>query len=89
VNEPEASPQSQTLSRELSVFLIQFSVGLHKAATYPTDHPVVKEAIESVYLQLIALLTESDMLAIGVARNQLIVEGAATDPQNAVLAELA
>ena len=89
MNEPEASPQSQTLSRELSVFLIQFSVGLHKAATYPTDHPVVKEAIESVYLQLIALLTESDMLAIGVARNQLIVEGAATDPQNAVLAELA
>ncbi len=89
MNQPEASPQSQTLSRELSVFLVQFSVGLHKAATYPANHPVVKEAIESVYLQLLALLTECDMLAMGVARNQLIVEGAATDPQNAVLAELA
>ena len=89
MNQPEASPQSQTLSRELSVFLVQFSVGLHKAATYPSNHPVVQEAINSAYLQLLALLTERDLLALGVARNQLIVEGAATDTQSAVLSELA
>lgn len=89
MNQPEVSPQGQTLSRELSVFLVQFSVGLHKTATYPPDHPVVKEATESVFTQLQALLSERQMLAMGVARNQLIVEGAATDPQSAVLAELA
>ncbi len=89
MNQPEASPQSQTLSRELSVFLVQFSVGLSKAATYPANHPVVKEATESAYTQLLALLSERDMVAMGVARNQLIVEGAATDPHSAVLAELA
>lgn len=89
MNEPEASPKAQTLSREISVFLVQLSVGLHKAATYPTNHPVVNEATESVYTQLLALLSERDMLAMGVARNQLIVEGVATDPHSAVLSELA
>lgn len=71
------------------MFLVQFSIGLHKTATYPPNHPVVKEATESVYTQLQALLSERQVLAMGVARNQLIVEGAATDPQSAVLAELA
>lgn len=89
MNQPEAAPQGQTLSRELSVFLVQFSVGLSKTATYPANHPVVKEATESAYTQLLALLSERDMLAMGVARNRLIVEGAATDPQSALLAELA
>jgi hypothetical protein len=79
VNQPDASPQDQTLSRELSVFLVQFSVGLHKAGAYPPNHPVVREAIESIYVQLLALLTERDTLAIGVARDQLLVDGMATD----------
>ncbi|TDJ57437.1 MAG: hypothetical protein E2O47_00090 [Gemmatimonadetes bacterium] len=89
MNQPEASSQDQTLSREVSVFLVQFSIGLHKTATYPPNHPVVREATESVYTQLQALLSERQMLAMGVARDQLIVEGVATDPQSAVLAELA
>ena len=89
MNQPGASPQDQTLSRELSVFLVQFSVGLHKAGAYPPNHPVVREAIESVYVQLLALLTERDTLAIGVAHDQLLVDGMATDSHTSVLAELA
>jgi len=89
VNQPETSPQNQTLSREISVFLVQLSVGLHKASTYPTNHPVVGEAIESTYVQLLALLTERDTLAIGVARDQLVIDNMATDPKTSVLAELA
>jgi len=78
-----------TLSRELSVFLVQLSVALHKFATYPAKHPVVETAVDSVYLQLTGLLQHRETLALGVARNQLIVEGAATEPENPVLSELA
>lgn len=89
MSQSESSPQSQTLSRELSVFLVQLSIGLHKFGTYPAGHPVVDEAIDSVYLHLLALLTERDHLALGIARQQLIVDGAATDPNSPVLNELA
>ena len=68
---------------------MQFSVGLHKCATYPPQHPVVVSAGESAFLQLIALLSERESLALGVGRNQLIIEGAATDTSSAVLTELA
>lgn len=81
--------ESKTLSRELSVFLIQLSIGLHKYGTYPKGHPVIDNAAGAVYAGLAALLGSREALAVGVARDQLIVEGAATDPDNAVLRELA
>lgn len=81
--------ESKTLSRELSVFLIQLSVGLHKYGTYPKGHPVIGHAANAVYAGLGTLMTDRDALAVGVARDQLIVEGAATDPDNAVLRDLA
>jgi hypothetical protein len=89
MNQPEVSPPSEVLSRELSAFLIQFSVALHKTAAYPGEHPVVKDAIELVYRLLLALQSERKLVAIGVARNQLIVDNMATDPRNPVLEELA
>lgn len=85
----ERPAESKTLSRELSVFLIQLSIGLHKYGTYPKGHPVLENAAGAVYAGLAALLLSRDALAVGVARDQLIVEGAATDPDNAVLRELA
>ncbi len=81
--------EGKTLSRELSVFLIQLSIGLHKYGTYPKGHPVIENAAGAVFAGLAALLIHRDALAVGVARDQLIVEGAATDPDNAVLRELA
>jgi hypothetical protein len=89
VKQPEASQQPQTLSRELSVFLVQFSISLHKVGAYPANHPVVTESVESMYSKLVPLLAERGLLTLGVARNQLIVEGTATDPDSAVLADLA
>ena len=81
--------ESKTLSRELSVFLIQLSVGLHKYGTYPKGHPVIEHAANAVFSGLSALMSSREALAIGIARDQLIVEGAATDTDNAVLRELA
>ncbi|HRZ10399.1 MAG TPA: hypothetical protein P5319_10990, partial [Gemmatimonadales bacterium] len=85
----DRAAEGKTLSRELSVFLIQLSVGLHKYGTYPKGHPVIEHAASAVFSGLSALLQQRDGLAIGVARDQLIVEGAATDTENAVLRDLA
>jgi len=89
VAQTDRPAESQTLSRELSVFLIQLSVGLHKYGTYPKGHPVIDQAASAVFNGLQALLVHRESLAIGIARDQLVVEGVATDPDNPLLRELA
>jgi hypothetical protein len=89
VSHADRAAEGKSLSRELSVFLIQLSVGLHKYGTYPKGHPVIEHAASAVFAGLSALLLHRDGLSIGVARDQLIVEGAATDTENAVLRDLA
>jgi hypothetical protein len=84
-----AADERTVLSRELSVFLVQFSIALHKYATYPPGHPSLVTALESVIDRLRDLLREREMLAIGISRQQLLIEGVATDPANPVLRELA
>lgn len=78
-----------TLSRELSEFLIELSIALHKHAMYPADHPSLGPAAVGVLRRADALLRERASLSLGVARNQLVIEGVATDPRHPVLAELA
>ena len=38
--------EAATLSRELSDFLIEFSIGLHKNAIYPAGHPLRDSAAD-------------------------------------------
>jgi hypothetical protein len=78
-----------TLSRDLADFLVEFSIVLHKRAMYPLGHPHLQESIERFVTRLESLLAPRDLLAIGVARHQLIVAGVATDPRNALLSDLA
>lgn len=77
------------LPRELSDFLIEFSIALHKHAMYPEGHPTLAPSAEAVARRLLGLLTERGQLSLGVARDQLIIEGVATDPRHPVLHELA
>jgi hypothetical protein len=84
-----AGQERAALSRELSVFLVQFSIALHKNGAYPEGHPLLGSAVEAVTLRLHALLNQRPTLLIGVARNQLLIEGVATDPGNPVLRDLA
>jgi len=81
--------ESPTLSRELSVFLIQLSVGIHKYGTYPKGHPVIEHAAGAAYQGIVDLLAERGGLALGVARDQLLIDGVGTDPGNPLLRELA
>ncbi len=80
---------SAALSRELSDFLIAFSIGLHKNAIYPPGHPLLENTTVELSERLGALLKERASLSLGVARHQLIIEGVATDEANPVLRELA
>lgn len=87
---PASRPPVAALSRELSDFLVEFSITLNKHAIYPLRHPLLDIAIDGVANRLALLFDENrDSLSIGVARRQLIIEGVATDPLNPVLKELA
>jgi len=89
VSRPPASDERKVLSRELSVFLVQFSIALHKHSTYPPGHPQLATALDSVLDRLGDLFREREILSIGVSKQQLLIEGVATDSANPVLRELA
>lgn len=77
------------LARELADFLIELSIALHKHAMYPDGHPSLVPALSSVTSQLGDLLGQRGTLSLGVARDQLVIEGVATDSKNPVLRDLA
>jgi len=78
-----------SLSGELSDFLIELSAALQKYSMYPPGHPVLAPAAESVFSRLSLLLASHGSLSIGIAREQLIIEGVATDSSHALLRSLA
>jgi len=88
---PTAGPAAErkTLPRDLADFLIEFSIGINKYAMYPGGHPSLRPAAERVVNRLQTLLVERNSLSLGVARQQLVIEGVATDPKNPVLGDLA
>ncbi|HRN53668.1 MAG TPA: hypothetical protein PK788_09230, partial [Gemmatimonadaceae bacterium] len=62
---------------------------LHKNAIYPPGHPLLENTTAELSARLATLLRERAALSLGVARQQLIIEGVATDEGNPVLRELA
>ena len=86
---PPNRPERAALSRDLADFLIELSIALHKHALYPPDHPSLDPAAGAVVDRADLLLADRTTLALGVARNQLVIEGVATDPKHPVLRELA
>ncbi len=80
---------SAVLPRDLSDFVIELSIALHKHGMYPAGHPSLGVARSAVARRLDALLRERGSLALGVARHQLIIEGLATDSRNPLLQTLA
>ncbi len=86
---PISSGESAALSRDLADFLIELSIGLHKNSIYPPGHPLLDGAVRGVERRLTVLLDKRDSISLGVARNQLVIEGVATDPENPLLRELA
>jgi hypothetical protein len=77
------------LSRDLTEFLVELSIALHKHSMYPEGHPALEPAILGVIRRAESLLTERALIAFGVARRQLIIEGHSTDPSHPLLRRLA
>src|SRR2546429_4450993 len=86
---PAPSGERAALSRDLADFLIELSIALHKHAMYPEGHPSLAPAAAGVTRRAGLLLEDRATLSLGVARQQLVIEGVATDPKHPVLAELA
>src|SRR5437016_2161953 len=86
---PAASGERATLSRDLADFLIELSIALHKHAMYPEGHPSLAPAAAGLTRRAALLLEDRATVSLGVARNQLVIEGVATDPKHPVLRELA
>lgn len=84
-----AHGEGATLPRELADFLVELSIALHKHAIYPPGHPLLGGAIDGFMRRAGLLLTERPAISLGVARQQLVIEGVATDPEHPVLRELA
>jgi len=77
------------LSEELSEFLIELAIGLQKSGIYPPGHPMLEVVSAGLLERLEALLADRASIAMGVARQQLIIEGVATEASHPVLRELA
>ncbi|MDT8368069.1 MAG: hypothetical protein RQ745_02590 [Longimicrobiales bacterium] len=86
---PEGTAQRATLSREVIEFLIEFSIGVHRYAMYPPGHPSLRPAVENLVRRLARLFTSRRSVDIGVAQEQLVIEGVATDARHPVLSDLA
>src|SRR5438874_1481710 len=86
---PAPPGERATLSRDLADFLIELSIALHKHAMYPEGHPSLAPAAAGLTRRAALLLEDRATISLGVARNQLVIEGVATDPKHPVLRELA
>ena len=82
-------PERVTLSRDLSEFLVEFSIAVQKHAMYPGGHPSLGAAAAAVTGRAGWLLEARPVLVFGVALRQLIIDGVATDPNHPVLRRLA
>ncbi|MGQ0562793.1 MAG: hypothetical protein ACT443_13075 [Gemmatimonadota bacterium] len=83
------TPERMALSTELSEFLVEFSIALHRTSMYPAGHPSQDRSAGGVVQRLATLLADRASVSIGVARRQLVIEGVATDPRHPVLCSLA
>ena len=85
VLQPAAAPMAPPVVG----FLTHLAVALHKQRAYPASHPMRHAALAAAHQSLSALLQDSPALRIGVARHQLVVDDAVTDPAHFVIRDFA
>ena len=76
-------------SRELTEFLAELATALNKFGMYPLGHPSQAHAVARLPERLLPLLGDRGTLSLGVARDQLIIGGVATDRKHPLLRDLA
>lgn len=87
----ERDPVS-TVERAISeheTLLVEFATSLQKHTFYPKGHPIVMASAERLHAHLSDVLAEKNTLSIGVAKQQLLIEGEKTDDQHPILRDFA
>ncbi|HUK62073.1 MAG TPA: hypothetical protein VLV15_02030, partial [Dongiaceae bacterium] len=84
-----ATAATGTLDKRIVDFLLDFGVAVQKHAIYPPGHPQLTAAVERVMKRLDAAMVNNKPISLGIARTQVVIEGVATDPNNALMKELA
>ena len=82
-------PARVTFSKPFSDLLVEVSIALQKFVMYPDGHPLLEPTAAAVVRRAERIMEDRAMIAFGVARHQLIIEGVATDPRQPVLRRLA
>src|SRR4051812_15334961 len=90
-SQPEGPPRegATALSRDLGDFLVEFSIVLHTRSMYPPGHPHLQNSAVRFVNRMSSLLEGRDSVTLGVARHRLVIESVTTDPNNALVRELA
>jgi hypothetical protein len=86
---PSRGLNGSSLSRDLADFLVEFSIVLHKRSMYPGGHPHLQNSTTRFSNRMNALLDKRASVTLGVARHRLVIETVTTDPNNALLRDLA
>jgi hypothetical protein len=86
---PSRAQNAAALSRDLGDFLVEFSIVLHKRSMYPPGHPHLQNSAVRFATRMSSLLEGRESVTLGVARHRLVIESVTTDPNNALLRELA
>jgi hypothetical protein len=88
--EPSSHPAERgVLERDLTRFLVDLSIALHRYAMYPPGHPSLSLVLENLGRHAEILLQNRPKIAIGVARDRLVIEGVVTDERQPLLCALA
>ena len=82
-------PTAAPMAPPVVGFLTHLAVALHKQRAYPAGHPMRLAAIATAYRSVTVILRDNPVLRIGVARNQLAVDDAFTDPAHFVIRDVA
>ncbi len=91
VNTPEVArhlADPEPFPADVAEFLLEFSIGIHRHAMYPANHPSLKPATAAILGRLqTALQTRAD-LRLGVLRDRFVCDDRETDPRHPVISEL-
>ena len=77
------------MSSRTADFLVELARALQRFGMYPPGHPEREKTAATLKEQLDEILSDRGDLRLDIARESLGVDGAQTDPQNTILANLA
>ncbi len=76
-------------AHEHEPLLVEFATALQKHTFYPKGHPMVTASAERLHGHLSGALAKHGVISIGVARQQLLIDGEPTGDTHAMLRDLA